>query len=90
MEKKKSQWLIDRRSFLKSTGTGILGAALLNSPLRSLTFDEALAAAHKQGETVVPTFCGMCGPSENCGVYHAPRTLISLIGKKGLLRPPWC
>jgi anaerobic selenocysteine-containing dehydrogenase len=69
MGKRNRQWLIDRRSFLKSTGTGILGAALLNSPLRSFTLDEALAAAKKENETVVPTFCGMCGPLENCGVY---------------------
>ncbi|MDB9823435.1 molybdopterin-dependent oxidoreductase [Deltaproteobacteria bacterium] len=70
MEKKNSQWLIDRRSFLKATGAGILGTALGNlSPFRSFTFDEALAAAQKEGETVIPTFCGMCGPSENCGIY---------------------
>ena len=54
MGKRNRQWLIDRRSFLKSTGTGILGAALLNSPLRSFTLDEALAAAKKENETVVP------------------------------------
>jgi anaerobic selenocysteine-containing dehydrogenase len=69
MGKKNRQCLIDRRSFLKSTGKGILGAALLNSPLRSFTLDEALAVAQKENETVVPTFCGMCGPLENCGVY---------------------
>jgi anaerobic selenocysteine-containing dehydrogenase len=69
MGKKNSQWLIDRRSFLKFTGTGILGAALFNSSLKSFTLDEALAVAQKEGETVVPTFCGMCGPLENCGVY---------------------
>jgi anaerobic selenocysteine-containing dehydrogenase len=39
------------------------------SSFRSYTFDEAMAAAKKNGESVVPTFCAMCGPSENCGVY---------------------
>ncbi|MDB9822587.1 molybdopterin-dependent oxidoreductase, partial [Deltaproteobacteria bacterium] len=70
MEKNNSQWLIDRRSFLKATGAGMLGTALGNlSPFRSFTFDEALAAAQKEEEAVIPTFCGMCGPSENCGIY---------------------
>ena len=70
MKKKNSQWLIDRRSFLKATGAGILGTAMGNlSPFRSFTFDDAMAAAQKEGETVIPTFCGMCGPLESCGVY---------------------
>jgi anaerobic selenocysteine-containing dehydrogenase len=61
---------VDRRSFLKTAGAGIAGAALANFlPFASFTFDEAVAAAKKEGETVIPTFCGMCGPSENCGVY---------------------
>jgi anaerobic selenocysteine-containing dehydrogenase len=68
--KRKKQWLMDRRSFLKTTGAGMLGTAMVNmSPFRSFTFDEAMAAAQKKGETVIPTFCGMCGPSEGCGVY---------------------
>lgn len=70
IEKDKNQWSIDRRLFLKTTGTGILGAALSNlSPFRSFTLDEALAAAQKTDETAIPTFCGMCGPTAGCGVY---------------------
>jgi len=69
-EKRERQFLMDRRSFLKTTGAGMLGTTLGNlSSFRSFTFDEAMAAAKKNGETVVPTFCGMCGPSENCGIY---------------------
>jgi anaerobic selenocysteine-containing dehydrogenase len=68
--RRKRQWLIDRRSFLKTTGAGMLGTAMMNlSPFRAFTFDEAMAAAKKRGENVIPTFCGMCGPSEGCGVY---------------------
>lgn len=36
---------------------------------RGLTFSEAEALAAKLGETVVPSFCGMCGPTAGCGVY---------------------
>jgi len=28
-----------------------------------------MAAAAKAGETAIPTFCAMCGPAANCGVY---------------------
>jgi anaerobic selenocysteine-containing dehydrogenase len=49
---------------------GIVGTAVLGSfPFKSFTIDEARAAGAKEGETVVPTFCGMCGPAGNCGVY---------------------
>src|SRR5271157_6552638 len=68
--KKESQFLLDRRTFLKFAGVGIAGATLLGSfPFESFTLDEAMAAAAKAGETVVPTFCAMCGPAANCGVY---------------------
>ena len=61
---------IDRRSFLKIAGTGILGAGLCGlAPFSILSHKEALAAAAETGETVVPTFCGMCGPTGNCGIY---------------------
>ena len=35
------------------------------------TYEEALAVAAQNGEKVVPTFCGMCGPggSGGCGIY---------------------
>ncbi len=37
---------------------------------RGLTWEEASALAHKNGEQVVPTFCAMCGPTPNCcGMY---------------------
>jgi anaerobic selenocysteine-containing dehydrogenase len=35
----------------------------------SLTYDEATALARKSGETLVPTMCGMCGPTMGCGIY---------------------
>lgn len=69
MGKNKHQWLINRRTFLKATGAGIAGAAMGRFPLESFTLDEAMAAAAKAGETAVPTFCAMCGPAANCGVY---------------------
>jgi len=67
--KKESQFLLDRRTFLKFAGVGIGGAALGSFPFESFTLDEAMAAAGKAGETVVPTFCAMCGPAANCAVY---------------------
>ncbi|MFC1839493.1 molybdopterin-dependent oxidoreductase [Thermodesulfobacteriota bacterium] len=51
------------------TGSGILGIALGNAASFSFTFDEAMAAAQKTGETAIPTFCGMCGPTAGCGIY---------------------
>ena len=69
MGKNKDPWLINRRTFLKATGAGLAGAAVGRFPLESFTLDEAMAAAAKAGETAVPTFCAMCGPAANCGVY---------------------
>ena len=65
----KNQWLMDRRSFLKTTGSGMLGIALGSAASLSFTFEEAIAAGQKEGETVIPTFCGMCGPTAGCGIY---------------------
>lgn len=66
-KKNLNKWTMDRRSFLKFTGTGILGMGV--SPFLSFTHDEAKAAAKELGESVIPTFCDMCGPSQRCGVY---------------------
>ena len=61
---------MDRRSFLKATGAGVLGASLCDlSSFSSCTLKEAQAAARETGETAIPTFCGMCGPSDGCGIY---------------------
>jgi anaerobic selenocysteine-containing dehydrogenase len=68
-KKKEDHWLLNRRTFLKATGAGIAGAALGRFPFESFTLDEAMAAAAKAGETAIPTFCAMCGPAANCGVY---------------------
>lgn len=69
-EKGVSQWMINRRSFLKTTGAGIVGSSVLGAaPFLSFTRDEAEAAAKEGEETVIPTFCDMCGPSQRCGVY---------------------
>ena len=38
-------------------------------PFESFSLDEAKAAAAKAGEKAIPTFCAMCGPAANCGVY---------------------
>jgi anaerobic selenocysteine-containing dehydrogenase len=65
----KNQWMMDRRSFLRTTGSGILGIALGGTMPFSFTFEEAMAAAQEAGETVIPTFCGMCGPTAGCGIY---------------------
>ena len=70
MGEKKNQWLLDRRAFLKATGAGIIGTAIWGTfPFESFTLDEAMAAAAKAGETAIPTFCAMCGPAANCGIY---------------------
>ena len=39
------------------------------SKFPSFTLDEALAATKMEGETAIPTFCGMCGPTLACGIY---------------------
>ena len=38
-------------------------------PGSSFTHEEAMALASSTGETVVPTFCAMCGPGPGCGIY---------------------
>ena len=64
------QWLLDRRSFLKTTGVGIMSGALCGlPPFRAYGLKEAIAAAQEAGEKTIPTFCGMCGPSAGCGIY---------------------
>jgi anaerobic selenocysteine-containing dehydrogenase len=41
-----------------------------NQPLTGLSLEEALRIAERNGEKVVPTFCGMCGPGPfGCGIY---------------------
>jgi anaerobic selenocysteine-containing dehydrogenase len=35
----------------------------------SLGWDEAVHLGKRNNETVVPTFCGMCGPLMSCGIY---------------------
>jgi len=37
--------------------------------MRSTTIDEARAEAKKNNETLVPTYCAMCGPDAACGIY---------------------
>ncbi len=79
----RDQWLLDRRSFLKTTGgllkaTGLLKAAGMGimsgalcglPPFRAYGLEEARAVARETGETAIPTICGMCGPSAGCGIY---------------------
>ena len=61
---------MSRRTFLKSSGIVAAGAACASLiPFGPFTLAEAEAAAAKAGETVIPTWCGMCGPSGNCAVY---------------------
>ena len=47
------------------TGTSCPAGA----PAGPLTLEQAEALAARRGETVVPTWCGMCGPRGNCAVY---------------------
>ena len=68
MRKDADKLLLSRRNFLKTAGAGIVGAAVLGK-FPSFTYDEAMAAAAKEGETAIPTFCAMCGPAANCGIY---------------------
>ena len=35
----------------------------------SFSFNEVEVIAKRAGETVIPTFCGMCGPLMSCGIY---------------------
>lgn len=60
------QWL-SRRSFLQQTGAVAVCAGI--GGMVPLSHTEALAQAAGQGETVVPTWCGMCGPTANCCIY---------------------
>lgn len=59
---------MSRRTFLKTTGMVAAGAACA-SAFGPFTHAEALAAAARGGEQVIPTWCGMCGPAGNCAVY---------------------
>ena len=68
MEDNDDRLLLSRRDFMKATGAGIIGAAFLGN-FPSFTCEEAMAAATKAGETAIPTFCAMCGPAANCGIY---------------------
>ena len=64
MVQKQDQWAMDRRSFLKATGAGVLGASLCGlSSFSSCTLKEAQAAARETGETAIPTFCGIAEES---------------------------
>jgi len=70
MGQQEDRWVLNRRTFLKTTGAGILGTAVCGLPaFRSYTLKEAMAAAKETGETAIPTFCGMCGPAAGCGIY---------------------
>jgi anaerobic selenocysteine-containing dehydrogenase len=69
-KEEKGRVFVDRRTFLKTAGIGLAGAAVLGTfPFSSFTLREAQAAAAKEGEKVIPTFCGMCGPAAGCGIY---------------------
>ena len=61
---------MSRRTFLKASGAAAVGAACTALlPFGPFTLAEAEAVAAQTGETVVPTWCGMCGPAGNCAVY---------------------
>lgn len=61
---------VSRRSFLKTAGTALaVGGLSSGIHLGPLSLAEAHAEASKSGEKVVATWCGMCGPASNCGVY---------------------
>ena len=34
-----------------------------------MNFQQALEVARANGENVIPTVCGMCGPGNGCGIY---------------------
>ena len=38
-------------------------------PTGALTLEAARRLAEREGCTVTPTWCGMCGPAGNCAVY---------------------
>ncbi len=43
---------------------------ILKDPINSLTYEQAMEFAKKNGEKAVPTLCAMCGPNAyNCGIY---------------------
>lgn len=66
----RGQWLVDRRSFLKTTGMGIMSGVLCGlSSFKAYGLSEAMASARESGEKAIPTFCGMCGPIAGCGIY---------------------
>lgn len=58
---------MSRRSFLKTAGAAASLACA--GSLGPLSYGEALAEAGSAGEEVIPTWCGMCGPANNCAIY---------------------
>lgn len=46
-----------------------LAATLPALHVPALSLAEAQELAQKNGQSVVPTWCGMCGPAANCGIY---------------------
>ena len=38
-------------------------------PAGALTLEAARRLAEREGCTVTPTWCGMCGPRSNCAIY---------------------
>jgi anaerobic selenocysteine-containing dehydrogenase len=63
-------WKLSRRTFLKATGA--LGAATalgVGGPALLKKADRVAEAQSTTGEeTLIPTFCAMCGPSSGCGI----------------------
>lgn len=61
---------ISRRRFLKTATTAIVAGGVCSQlRLGPLSLAEAHAEAAKAGETVVGTWCAMCGPAANCALY---------------------
>ncbi len=55
---------------MKTAGTAVVaGSVLSGMRLGPLSLSEAQAVAAKTGETVTPTWCAMCSPASNCGIY---------------------
>jgi anaerobic selenocysteine-containing dehydrogenase len=65
VEQEGKKLLVSRRTVLRTAGAIGAGMALEGNAKDWLTAAETA----EPGETVVPTFCAMCGPGVGCGIY---------------------
>jgi anaerobic selenocysteine-containing dehydrogenase len=65
VDRESKELLVSRRTVLRTAGAIGAGMVLESNAKNWLTAAETA----EPGETVVPTFCAMCGPGVGCGIY---------------------